>query len=140
MIPSFAASRVSRRNVDEARPTAYFNLFPGCVMTVWIMGRRVRRGYGTSSSYSDNKAWRSPAIKIRYANSPAYFSIMVYCACRLLHARRTLERLDELIPQEWSAREGCYESKSFVSSWAFLCEDGHGAKITPSLMLCRCKL
>lgn len=68
------------------------------------MGRRVRRGYGTSSSYSDNKAWRSPAIKIRYANSPAYFSIMLYCVCRLLHAKRTLERLDELIPQEWMPR------------------------------------
>jgi len=50
-------------NVDEARPTAYFNLFPGCVMTVWVMSRRVQRGYGTSNFYSDNKAWRSPGNK-----------------------------------------------------------------------------
>lgn len=29
---------------------------------------------------------------------------MVYCACRLLHARRTPEGLDELISREWTPR------------------------------------
>lgn len=50
---------------------------------------------------------------------------MVYRACRLLHARRTPEGLDELISREWTLRvhdEGATMSQNRLRSRGFLRE------------------
>lgn len=104
MIPSFAAPHVSRRRGGRGATDRIFQLVPWLCYDSLSNGVEEYDAATPQAPLAIIKPGVPRAIKIRYANSLAYFSIMVYCACRLLHARRTPEGLDELISREWTPR------------------------------------